>query len=91
MTRDELVSVLEGCAHLCLDTEEERRMVAERLATALRADPDAVLIRGLFEHAHTTGGRMVAVSSHGKRLGFLVDAAARLAGCEEEEEEEEAT
>lgn len=87
LRQDELVAVLEGCASLCLDTEEERVLVAARLRAALHDHIDAIAIRRLFERLDgpaggptTTEGRVAALIAHRPNLALLISSAARLAG-----------
>lgn len=84
MRRDEIIAALEGCSHLCLDTESERILVAGRLQEAMHACEAAKNIRAALAGFSSTEGRVSALLSHRKNLALLVDNAARLAGCDEE-------
>jgi hypothetical protein len=78
--RDVILHVLESAAALCLDSDEERRVVAAALDAALYARPEAQLIREEFAHAKTIGDRLVVTRGiGGLREGALLAAAHRLA------------
>jgi hypothetical protein len=78
--RDTVLRALERCSSCALDTDEERGVVADAVLAALRAAPDAVLIRRLFENAATPGTRIAVVASDGKRLSAAIESAVKLAG-----------
>ena len=83
MSRDRIMSALEICSASCLDNAAERECVADVLMRVLRDDPDAALIRKAFEGAKTGGTRIIAMRGYGGRIeADILDAAARLAGCE---------
>lgn len=86
MTRDEIIAVLESCCTMCLDTEQERAIVADRLRIALHASPASTAVRQALAGNSTVEGRTADLIGHPKRLAYLISAAARLAGCDESSE-----
>lgn len=80
MTRDAFLAVLERHASI-VDDEDERQLLATALHQALLSAPDATLIRRAFEHAPTSGARLIVMRElGGKREADVLDAAWRLAG-----------
>jgi phosphoheptose isomerase len=78
------MAALERCSALCLDSEEERERVATDVLGAIAEHPDAVLIRRAFEHAPTGGTKLIVMRGvGGRREAELLNAAARLAQCDE--------
>lgn len=74
---------LESCSSMCLDTEEERGLVASAVIDALFARPEAQALRSAFAAAPTQVGKLVVMrEAGGWTEGELLGAAARLAGDE---------
>lgn len=83
VSRAWILGALSRCSSMCLDNAEERERVADEIVRVLRDDPDARLIRTAFEGAKTGGTRIIAMRGYGGRIeANILDAAARLAGCE---------
>jgi hypothetical protein len=81
--RDTVLRALERCSSCALDTDEERGVVADAVLAALRASPDACLVRRELEAAKSGAGALAVTRGiGGKREAELLCAAARLAGMD---------
>lgn len=79
-----ILAALERMSSRCLDDQGERHEVARAVGDALRAHPDAQLVRRAFEAAPSATGKLIVMRAIGGRLeADVLSAAARLAQCPE--------